>query len=119
MPPDSFLAGRSSKGARPGAVQQFRNAPLALVAGLPEQAAEKFDVLADAEVRIEILAKPLRHVGDPRTYRCAVPRVGDVAVEHGDAAGLILTRAGDDAEKRGFPDPVRTDQPDHAIRRYA
>ena len=101
-----------------GAVQQFRNAPLALVARLPEQTAEKFDVLPDGEVRIEIFAKPLRHVGDPRTYRCAMPRVRDVAVEHGDAAGLILTRARNDTEKGGFPDPVRANQPDHAIRRY-
>ena len=105
--------------SQPGAVKQFRNPPLAFVAGLSEQAAEKFDILADAEVRIEILAEPLRHVGDPRTYRRPVPRVGDVATEHRGAAGLILTRARDDAEKRGFPYPVRTDQPDHAIGRYA
>ena len=31
----------------------------------------------------------------------------------------ILARARDDAEKRGFSHPVRTDQPDHAIGRYA
>ena len=76
------------KGRQPGAVQQFRDPPVALVAGLPEQAAEKLDVLADAQVRIEILAQALRHVGDPRTYRRPVLRVGDVAAEHRGAAGL-------------------------------
>ena len=106
------------EGSQPGAVQQFRDSPFAFVAGLSEQAAEKLDVLADAQVGIEILPKPLRHVGDPRTYRRPVLRVGDVAAEHRGAAGLVLTRARDDAEKRRLSHPVRTDQSDHAIGRY-
>ena len=57
-----------------GAVEQFGDAPLALVARLPEQAAEELDVLAHAEVGIEVLAEALRHVGDARSRpraRCA------------------------------------------------
>ena len=45
------------------AVQQFGDSPVALVAGLPEQAAEKFDVLANAKVGIEVLAQA------PAAYR--------------------------------------------------
>ena len=85
------------KGRQPGAFEQFGDSPVALVTGLSEQAAEELDVLADAQIGIEILAQPLRHVGDPRTYRRPVLRIGDVATEDGGAAGLNLTRAGDDA----------------------
>ena len=48
------------------AVEQLGDAPVALVARLAEQAAEELDVLADAEVGIEVLAEPLRHIGDAR-----------------------------------------------------
>ena len=51
----------------PGAVKKLGNPPFALGARLPEQAAEEVDVLADAEVGIEILAQALRHIGDARS----------------------------------------------------
>ena len=118
MPPDSFFAGRSANGASPVLSSSSAIRHVALGTGLPEQAAEKFDVLADAEVGIEVLAEALRHVGDPRTDRCPVPRIRHIAAEHGDAAGLNLPRAGDDAEQCRFADAVGTDQPDHAVGRY-
>ena len=114
------LLGRAIfKGRQARAVQQFRNSPFALVAGLPEQSTKKLDILADTEVRIEILPQPLWHVGDPRTYQCPVSRIENAATEDLGAARLDLTRASDDAEKRGFSDPIGTNQPNHAIGRYA
>ena len=117
MPPDSFLAGRSANGASPVLSQKLGDAPLPLGAGLPEQAGEELDVLADAEVGIEILAQTLRHVGDARTNRAAMPGIRHIAVEHEDAAGLDLARAGNDGEQRRLADPVGADQPDHAAGR--
>ena len=67
--------------------------------GLSEQAAEELDVLADAEIGIEVLAEPLRHVGDARADRGAVRRIGHVAAEHVGLAGLDLPGAGDDREQ--------------------
>ena len=84
---------------------------------MPEQAAEKFDVLADAEIGIEVLAQPLRHEGDARTDRGAVRGIRHVAAEHEDAARLHLPRAGDHAEQRRLADAVGPDQPDHAAGR--
>ena len=54
MPPDNFLAGRSAKGASPVLVQKFGNPPFAFGARLSEDAAEKLDVFANAEIRIQI-----------------------------------------------------------------
>ena len=72
MPPDSFFAGRSANGASPVLSQKFGNPPLPFGTGLPEQAAEELDVLANAEIRIEVLAEPLRHIGDAGTDGVAV-----------------------------------------------
>ena len=72
---------------------------LPLGAGLPEQAAEKFDVLAHAEIGIEVLAEALRHIGDARARRRAVRGVGHIAVENTDLSRLDLPRAGNDAEQ--------------------
>ena len=81
----SFLAGRSANGARPVLSSSSAMRPRALGAALAEQAGEEFDVLADAEVGIEILAQTLRHVGDARTDSAAMARIGHVAAEHLDA----------------------------------
>ena len=70
MPPDSFFAGRSANGARPVLSSSSAMRHRAFGAGLAEQAAEKLDVLADAEIGIEVLAQTLRHVGDARADRC-------------------------------------------------
>ena len=117
MPPESFFAGRSANGASPVLSSSFRDVPLALGAGLPKQAAEELDILADAEVGIEVLAETLRHVGDARTDSGAMRGIRHVAVEHEHAAGLDLARAGDEAEERRLADAVGADDPDHAAGR--
>ena len=101
----------------PGAVEQLGDAPLPLGAGLPEQSAEKLDVLAHAEVGIEVLAEALRHVGDARADRCAVRGICHVAAENVDLAGLDLPGAGNDAQQRRLADAVGADQPDDAAGR--
>ena len=87
---------------------------VALVAGCAEQPAEEVDVLEDGERRVEVLAQPLRQVGDARADGVAVRGVGDVAAEHLDRARLDLAYAGDQAEQRRLADAVRADQADHA-----
>ena len=96
------------------AVQQVGDAHLALGAVLAEEAREELDVLAHAEVGIEVLAEPLRHVGDARADLRAVARVRHVAAEHLDRAGLNALGAGDDAQQRRLSHAVGTDQADEA-----
>ena len=117
MPPDSFFAGRSANGASPvapssSAIRQERSC-----AGLPEQAAEKLDVLADAEIGIEVLAQSLRHVGDARAQRVAVRVVRHVAAEDVNDPGLDPPGAGDHAQQGGFSHAVGSDEPNHAASR--
>ncbi|MCY1417919.1 hypothetical protein D9M71_334650 [compost metagenome] len=102
------------EGREAGAVQQVGDAPLALGLLVAEQAAEEVDVLEHRQRRVEILAQPLRHVGDARADPAAVRRAAHVAAEHGDLAVLQLPRAGQQRQQAGLADAVRTDQPDHA-----
>jgi hypothetical protein len=76
------------------AAKELRNANVALGGGLSEQAAEKFDILPDAEVGIEVPAEPLGHVGDARAYLSPVGLRPHVTAEHSDIARLNLTRPG-------------------------
>ena len=117
MPPDNFFAGRSEKGASPVLSRSSEISPVPFGAGLSEQAAKKLDILADAEVRIEVLAQSLRHVGDARADRGPMRWILHVAIEHEDVSGLDLPRAGNDAQQRRLSDPVGTDEPDHATGR--
>ena len=112
-----FLRRTIGEGRKLGALQKLGNSPVPLGTGLPEQPAEKLDILADAEVRIKVLAEPLRHESDARANRGAVRGVCHVAVKHDNAAGLQLPCAGDDAEQRRLADAVGADQPDHAAGR--
>ena len=101
-----FLRRTVGEWRKPGAVEQFGDALPPFGAGLSEQAAEKLDVFADAEIGIEVLAQALRHIGDARTDRGAMRGIGHVAVEHIDLAGLDLPRAGNDgAASDDLPTP--------------
>lgn len=100
--------------SQPGAVQKLGNPRFPLGTGLPEQPRKELDVLADAEVGIEVLSQALRHVGDARTNRAAMTGVRHVAVKHHCTAGLKLARAGNNREKRRLADTIRTDHPGHA-----
>ena len=84
----------------------------------PNRPAEKFDVLANAEIGIKVLAETLRHIGDARADRGAMRRIGHVAVEDADCARLNLPCAGDDRQCGRFADAVRTDQADQATCRH-
>ena len=82
MPPDNAARRAVRKRIEPRGFQQRRDAAVAFAAILAEKPAEEFDVLAHAEVGIEVSAKALRHIGDARADRGAVARVADVAAEH-------------------------------------
>ena len=97
-----------------GAGEQFGDLSIARLFRMAEQAPEELDVLAHAEVGIEVLSQALRHVGDARTDVGAVVGVAHVAAEHVDRARLDLARAGDQAEQRGLADAVGPDEADHA-----
>ena len=108
------LAGRPvGKGRKPGAVEQGRDAGLAMRAVMAEQPAEEIDILEDRQCRIEIAAEALRHVGDARTDPVAVPRPGHVAAKDLDAALLQRAGTGNQGQQARLADTVRSDQPDH------
>ena len=102
-----------------GAAQQIVDAALAFGGVLAEQAAEEVEVLEHRQRGVEVLAQALGHVGDMRADTAAVARVGHIAVEYLDAAGLDLPRPGDQRQQAGLADAVRADQADHALRRQA
>ena len=89
----------------------MRAAPL--VGALPEQAAEKVDVLEHAQRRVEVAAETLRHIGDAAADLGEVADVADVLVEHRDLAGLDDLHTGDQPEQRRFADAVGPDHADH------
>jgi hypothetical protein len=108
-PARQFLRRPIGERRQAGAGQEIGQMGLAFRRRLAEQAPEEFDILADAEVGIEVLAQPLRHIGDPRADRPAVAPIGHVAAQHGDASLLDAPRAGDQAEQRRLADAVGSD----------
>ena len=63
-PARKFLSRAAGERREAGAGEKLGDALLPLGAGLPEQPAEEFDVLAHAEIGIEVLAETLWHEGD-------------------------------------------------------
>jgi hypothetical protein len=63
-PARQFLRRTVGKRCEPGTVDKLGDSRVPFGMGLPEQAAEKLDVLADAEVRIKILAQSSGHIGN-------------------------------------------------------
>jgi len=86
----AFDEGRETR-----ATGQFGDAPVSLFGVLAEQPAEELEVLEHRQRRVEVLAQPLRHVGDTRADRAAVAGIAHVAVEHLHLALLQLARTGD------------------------
>jgi len=82
--------------------------------GLAEQAAEEVDVLEHRQCGVEILAQPLRHVGDARADAGAVAGILHVAAQHLHRALLDLACAGDQRQPGGLAHAVRADEADHA-----
>jgi hypothetical protein len=87
-----------------------RRSCVPLNAGLSEQAAEELDVLANAQVRVEVLAETLRHVGDARADRGAMPRRAISPPRTKHASGLNLREPRDKAQQRRLAHAVRPDQ---------
>ncbi len=112
------LAGRPiGEGAQPRARQKLGDSGLALGPALPEELAEELDILEHRQRRIEVLAKPLRHIGDARAGCPPMRRIRHVAPEHRDRARLERARAGHQGQEAGLADTIGADQPDHAARR--
>ncbi len=105
------------EGRQASGLDQGGDAPFALGRPLAEQATEEVDVLGHRQREVQVLAQPLGHVGNARTDRGSMGRVGDVASEHGDPALLHRAVAGDQREQARFADTVRADEPDHAAGR--
>ena len=95
-------------------LEQFIDATSALCLRLTEQSPMKIDVLKDAERRIKVAAKALRHIGDERTMCGAVRSVSHVALKDHDMALLNDPNAPDQRQQSRFADTVRTDHADHA-----
>ena len=96
-----------------GAEKQFHDAPVALFAVLAEKPAEKFDVLADAKIGIEILSETLRHVRDARTSLVAVRSVRHIAAEHMNVTFLDCLGARHQRQQCRFADAVGANQRRH------
>jgi len=74
--PARKLARRAlGKRIKPGRLDKPCYAFITLALSLPKQAAEKLKVLAHRQIHIQVLAKPLRHIGNARQDRVAVPGV--------------------------------------------
>ncbi len=80
---------------------------------LAEQPAEEGQVLRDRQGRIEVLAEPLRHVGDVGADPVPVALLGHGPAEDQDLSRLDPLHACDQRHQGGLADPVRADQPDH------
>src|SRR5215468_4636087 len=84
---------------------------------MAEQATEKFDVLPNAEVGIEIFPKSLRQIRDARAHGPPASAVREITVKHLHPTGLNPAGAGHNGEQGRFADAVRPDQPDPATAR--
>src|SRR5271166_992777 len=76
-----FFGWAVDKGCKSGGVEQVANPPLPLGRRFSKQTTEKFDVFANAEIGIEVLAQTLGHIGDTPANRGTMPGIGHVAVE--------------------------------------
>src|SRR5208282_2073766 len=104
-----------SKRVKSRGFEKLVDARAPLGRALAEQTAEKVDVVENTERRIEIAAKPLRHVGDAAVTRPAMLLICHVSAERHDFAGLNLAHASDEGEQSGLADAVRPDHSRHAI----
>src|SRR5690554_2597698 len=80
---------------------------------MTEQAREELQILLDRERGIEVLAQPLRHVGDARAHPLAMSLAGHVATQHLDRALLDDAYTGQQREQTGLAYAVGPDQADH------
>ncbi|EJT83896.1 hypothetical protein PPS11_29243 [Pseudomonas putida S11] len=81
--------------------------------------AKKADVLADRQLRIQVVAQPLRHERHFRVQRRAMAPLADRATQHLQFALLQALDAGDQPQQGRFASPVRADQRATGARRQA
>ena len=79
----------------------------------------KVDIFKDAERRIKIFAKSLRHIGNAADLRIAIFLVGHIAAEDSDLALLDFFYAGDEPEQCGLASGIRSDHSDHLAGRIS
>src|SRR5262245_57141276 len=77
----------------------------------------KINILEDAQRRIKISAKPLRHVGDAGNMRGAVWLISHIAIENRDTAVLNDPDAADQCQQGRFADAIRSYYADHSAGR--
>ena len=99
-----------------GRAQQHGDSPLAFGALLAEQAPEEIDVIEHRERAVQVLAEPLRKIGDARTDAGAMPGIAQVCTQHVDPPRLDRTGARHERQEARLADPVRPDDADHAAR---
>src|SRR5215510_1329159 len=73
----------------------------------------KIDILEDAQRRIKIAAKSLRHIRDAGNLCIPIGLVAHVTAKDCDMALLNNANTSDQPKQRRFADAVRTDQSDH------
>ncbi|CAM2150331.1 hypothetical protein PT2222_230055 [Paraburkholderia tropica] len=108
-----FARGAREKRIEAGAARERVDAAAALVFVVAEQAAEELQILFDRERGIEVLAEPLRHVGDARADVVAMLLARHVAAEHAHNPLLHLARARDQRKQARLAHAVRADHADH------
>ena len=104
------------KRVQTGAARQVVDAAPTLGGAVAEEAGEKLQVFLDRQGRIQVLAQPLRHVGNARANPASVSGVGHVAAQHLQTAGLQGPRSGKQRQQARLADPIRANESDHAGR---
>ena len=95
IPPESFAAGRSVKGARPVLLSSSPMRRITLQFVLSKKTAKEVDILEDRKCRIEVLSEPLGHVSDSRAGQPPMSCIRHIAIENIDMSLLHGLRAGD------------------------
>ena len=108
-----FARRARQEGLETGAGGKDVNAPPSLTGGVTKQTAEKLEVFLNGERRVEVAAKPLRHVGDARTDCLAVPALGHVAAERLHLALLGGAGAGKQRQQARLAHPIGSNQAHH------
>jgi len=108
-----LAGGTLSEWSESSGVQQLLDLGRALGRRQPKQPRHEVDVVANAELEVQVLAQALGHVRDARVHGAAVSRVPDVPLEDGHLALLHLLGSGDQGHQGRLADAVGSHDPDH------
>ncbi len=112
--PGELARGALAEFVEARAAREIVDAALALGGVVSEELPEELQVLVDRERRVQVLAEPLRHVGDARAHVLTMPALGHVAAERFDPPRLHDARASDEREERGLAHTIGPDEPERA-----